>query len=532
MNILARNVTRRGAHPFVSAAHGEITYRMFERLSSQAAHAFQSLGVKAGDRVIVALGNSVEHLVAAFGVLKAGAVHQPLDPTRSDPDLGHILSSSHPALIVTTGEHADTLRAASDTLRLHASTVEFDTVAEAVAAMERSPSPAAASRMPTGAAARVAGMATSFAPLLARSPTTRPRVTLTPDDPSLLLYSPGTTGAPRGALFAHRAIGGTGLRMVEALGITSDDTVLTVAPLAHGFGWTAVETALHAAATLAFPATFEPSRFWPLAYGTGATVLFADRGALARILLRRPSPREQDSPLRLVVGPGSGTLRDELVERWGVDHVADCFWSTETSVVTITPDIVDLPESSCGQPLSGIHLRILGEGARELGQDEIGEITVQSPHALSIHVPETAPAAEPLPDGWLATGDLGWLDEDGSLHFLDRKDDAVRRGTDLVSSVHIEQALAAHPRVSDVAVVGVDAPHVGQEIKAIVVANGNVTQDELCTFASRRLPESQVPRLWEFRPALPRTHARAVEKYKLRGETRRKRNAASADEDR
>ena len=126
---------------------------------------------------------------------------------------------------------------------------------------------------------------------------------------------------------------------------------------------------------------------------------------------------------------------------------------------------------------------------------------------------ETARAVR---DSWFLTGDVGWLDEDGWLYFVDRKRDVIRRGGENVSSALVEKVLREHPGVVEAAVVGVPDPVLGQEIKAFVVASGPVTANELRDFAAERLAPFQVPRLWEFRSSLPKTATQRVEKYKLR----------------
>ena len=124
-------------------------------------------------------------------------------------------------------------------------------------------------------------------------------------------------------------------------------------------------------------------------------------------------------------------------------------------------------------------------------------------------------------DGWFFTGDLGWLDDDGWLYFVDRKRDVIRRRGENISSVLVERTLREHPRVLEAAVVGVADPVLGQEVKAFIVASGPVTEDELRDFAADRLARFQVPRLWEFRDSLPKTATQRVEKYKLRADPER-----------
>jgi acyl-CoA synthetase (AMP-forming)/AMP-acid ligase II len=126
--------------------------------------------------------------------------------------------------------------------------------------------------------------------------------------------------------------------------------------------------------------------------------------------------------------------------------------------------------------------------------------------------------ARALRDGWFLSGDLGYLDEDGWLYFVDRKRDVIRRGGENVSSVLVEKTLREHPAVVEVAVVGVPDPVLGQEIKAFVVASTPVGEQDLRDFAAARLAKFQVPRLWEFRTSLPKTPTQRVEKYKLREE--------------
>ncbi|TMB00870.1 MAG: ATP-dependent acyl-CoA ligase [Deltaproteobacteria bacterium] len=138
---------------------------------------------------------------------------------------------------------------------------------------------------------------------------------------------------------------------------------------------------------------------------------------------------------------------------------------------------------------------------------------------MSAYFRDPEETAHALRDGWFLTGDVGWLDEDGWLYFVDRKRDVIRRGGENVSSVLVEKVLREHPRVAEVAVVGVPDPVLGQEIKAFVVASGPVGENELREFAAARLARFQVPRLWEFRASLPKTATQRVEKYKLRQAT-------------
>jgi crotonobetaine/carnitine-CoA ligase len=421
--------------------------------------------------VTLALGNSIEYVVAAFGILKAGGVLNPVNPALGAAELGYIVRHAAPRLVVTDAAHAAVFA------QLGCTVVEPARLGEG------------------GSTGPVAVGA---------------------DDPALLLYTSGTTGDPKGVLFNHRNSGSGGRYFLATLGIGPDDTLLAVTPLFHGNAWGALQTALHAGGTIAFPQGFRASEFWPLVQSTGATVLYTLGTILAMLLTREPEPAEKTSRLRVILGLGSAPIRDRVIERFGVEHVAECFGSTDAGVVTITPLGVPPRAGSCGPAVPGVRIRVLDESGRELPVRQAGEIAVHSPTRMTEYFRDPAATKRALHDDWFLTGDLGFLDEDGWLYFVDRKRDVIRRGGENVSSVLVEKVLREHPRVAEVAVVGVPHAVLGQEIKAFVVANGPVDEAELAAFAAARLARFQVPRLWEFRDALPKTATQRVEKYKLR----------------
>ena len=285
---LEHAVAERGAHPFVLHEGRGVAYAELDRLANRAAHALGGLGVGKGDRVTLAMGNSVEYLVAAFGILKIGGVLNPVNPALGARELGYILGHAEPKVVITD---AGGLEAA-------------DTV------------------LTPGA----------FGALIERSSEAPPGVVLGPGDASTLLYTSGTTGTPKGVLFSHGSTGVGGRHFIEALGLTPDDVLLAVTPLFHGNAWGAVQTALHAGGTVAFPQAFHASEFWPLVHRTGATVLYTLGTILAMLLTRAPSALEQTSGLRVILGLGTNgasapiapaAVGESAVERAAVRPVPD-----------------------------------------------------------------------------------------------------------------------------------------------------------------------------------------------------------------
>ena len=490
LDVLARQVRERAGHTFLLHAGRRVSYAEFDRLSNRAAHALRALGVERGDRVSLALGNSVEYVTTAFGILKAGGILHSVNPALGARELGYILGHAEPRVVVTSADAAATLASPQLTLPTGAQLAAYGTIAGAV----------------------------DFGERVAASPDGAVGVTIQEGDGSTLLYTSGTTGAPKGVLFTHGRTGTSGPHFIEALGLRADDVILAVTPLFHGNAWGAVTTALCAGATATFPVAFSAGEFWPMVHQNGVTVLYTLGTILAILLTREPSELERTSRLRVILGLGSAPIRDRILERFRVEHVAECFGSSDAGVVTITPRGEEPRPGSCGKAVPGVTVRAVDDEGRPLGPGQVGELAVLSPARMACYFRDPEQTAEAIRDGWFFTGDLGWVDADGWVYFVDRKRDVIRQGGENVSSVLVEKALREHPAVADVAVIGVPHPVLGQEIKAYVVAKAPVTADELRAFATERLARFQVPRHWEFRDALPKTATQRVEKYRLRAE--------------
>ena len=284
----------RGARPFLRHAGRTVSYAEFDALSNRAANALGARGVVKGDRVTLALGNSVDYVVAAIGVLKSGAILNPVNAALGASELSYVLGHADPRVVVTD--------AASD--------------------------------------AKLAGLGRTTVPgdaLVDGASDARPAVEIEPGDYSTLLYTSGTTGKPKGVLFTHSRTGTSGPHFIERLGLTPDDTILAVTPLFHGNAWGAVTTALYAGGTAAFAKQFSASEFWPLVHEVRATVVYTLGTVLAMLLTREPSDLERTNPLRVILGLGAAPIRERVVERFGVQAVLECFGSTDAGVVTMTP---------------------------------------------------------------------------------------------------------------------------------------------------------------------------------------------------
>jgi crotonobetaine/carnitine-CoA ligase len=433
-------------------------------------------------------GNSIEYVTSAMGILKSGAILHPINPALGASQLEYILDHAGPRWLITDEKGAAALGPVLARLASPPRVASFE---------------------------RVSG-ALDLSAACSDSSSRRPEPAGGTGDAATLLYTSGTTGNPKGVLARHAAHRELADPFIEVLGIREDDVVLAVTPLFHGNAFGAVQTAMRAGATAVFPREFHGSQFWPLVHESGATVVFTLGTILAMLLAREPSDLERKSSLRLILGLGSAPIREQIIERFGVQDVPECYGSTDAGVVTITPPGEPPRAGSAGKAAPGVEIRILDDAGEPLPPGSVGEIAVRRPPPLPEYFrdPELTRAA--YRGEFFLTGDLGRLDADGWLFFVDRKKDFIRRGGENVSSQWVEKALREHPAVVEAAVIGIPHPVLGQEVKAFVVTRAAVDAADLAAFARARLAPFEVPAHWEFRDSLPKTPTQRIEKYKLR----------------
>jgi len=485
---LYASVDRRPQHTFLLHEGRRVSYAEFDALSNRLAHVLIAQGVKPGDRVSLGMmGNSIEYVVSAMGIMKSGAIYNPINPQLGSSQLEYILDHAAPSWLLTDVRGEAALRPVLGRLRQPPRLASYEHLAGAL----------------------------DLQSLCARSSGERPPAGITGEGASLM-YTSGTTGNPKGVLALHTATAEVPDPFIAQLGIGESDVVLSVTPLFHGNAFGSVQTSMRAGATAVFPREFHGSQFWQLVHESGATIVFTLGTILAMLLTREPSVLERSHKLRIILGLGSAPIRDRIIERFGVADVPECYGSTDAGVVTVSPPGEPTPLGSAGKAAPGIEVGILDDAGQPLPPGSVGEIAVRRPTKLAEYYRDPELTRQAYRGRWFLTGDLGRLDPEGWLYFVDRKKDFIRRGGENVSSQWVEKALREHPAVAEAAVIGVPHPVLGQEIKAFVVATQPVDVGELAAFARERLAAFEVPTHWEFRESLPKTPTQRIEKYKLR----------------
>ena len=484
--------------------HGDATFLIYEdervsfdgwfRAAAVLAAHLQAQGVSKGDRVALAMRNLPEWPVAFFAITALGAICVPLNAWWTGPELSYGLSNSGAKVLICDPERLD--RAAPHFAELPA--LEQVLVARAAGAVP------GATRMED-----IFGPSAGWADL---PDADLPAVEISPDDPATILYTSGTTGNPKGALGTHRnlttnilssgyAAARSVLRRGEALPEPTRKTMLTVIPLFHATACSATMMgAIAGGHTLIFMYKWDPVQ----AFGIIEREKVNATGGVPTIawqLLEHPDRANYDLSSLETIGYGGAPSAPELVRRIYEEFGAlpgNGWGMTETTATVTThsgEDYLNRP-TSCGPAVAAADLEIRGEdGVTVLPAGAIGELWARGPMIVAGYWQNPEASAATFVDGWVRTGDLAYLDDEGFCFIADRAKDIVIRGGENIYSSEVENALYDHPAVMDAAVVGIPHRTLGEEPAAVVhlSAGMTATEAELQSHVRERLAAFKVP---------------------------------------
>lgn len=510
----------------LSRGHGDATFLVYEdeRMSFSEHYAavatlsrtlIDRYGVSPGDRVAIAMRNFPEWVLSFWAAAAAGAVVVPLNAWWQGAELAYGISDSGATVLFADEERADRLEPHMGDLDLGATVV---------------------ARARTGRPGQDA-----FDEVLGRpdAGAVLPSLGIGPEDDATIFYTSGTTGRPKGAVGTHRnictnlmslffvaqrgALRATG--GLEGAGSGRQNAYLLSVPLFHATGCHSIlVTNTAAGGKLVMMYRFDPERALELIERESITT-FGGVPAMVWQVLDSPDFDRRDTSSVTSIGYGGAPAPPELVRRikehFPSGHPSNGYGLTETSSLTTMnsgDDYVRKPDS-VGPPVPVVDLQVTDGAGNSLPTGDVGELWIRGPNVVRGYWNKPDATAATFADGWLQTGDVARIDEEGFVFIVDRAKDMLIRGGENVYCVEVESALFEHPQVADAAVIGIPDKVLGEEVGAVVQlrSGADTSEDELRRHVADRLAGFKVPkRVWFREEPLPRNPAGKVLKRDLR----------------
>ncbi len=496
---------------FVEILGQQFTYRQVQQGALRTAAMFQSMGVNQGDRVCLFMPNCPEYLFCWFGLSILGAIGVPVNTAYKRDEMAFLLNDAEAKALVA---HQTLVTVAQEAAAL-APSVEHKLLVE--------------DRGDAASSEDITSGWTSFSQALSEAAVLASRPEVAPDSVCMLVYTSGTTGNPKGVMVTHQMYVAAGQGFADWTKAKPEDRFFTCLPFYHAnIQYYSTMGALAAGATLVIADRFSASRFWDQVREAKATVVNFIGMMMPVLAKNDESPADSRNSVRLFYGSPSFSpeFLASFQERFGTDIIVG-FGMTETCYGTI--EVIGKERRSGSSGLARQHpdprfvnqIRISDQETGEpIGPGIVGEITIKNPATMPGYWRNEEQTRISLRDGWLYTGDLGRLDEDGYLYFVDRKKDIIRRRGENISSQEVEDVIKRHPNVLDCAVVAVPSELGEDEVKAYVLPRQGavVSPQDVVYWCAENLAYFKVPRYLEMREDLPRTPSLRVRKDLLRQE--------------
>ena len=483
----------------------EITYRHLSGRVERFALALVKWGVRAGDRIALFLGNDPDFVVAYLGTQLAGGIVVLVNTQYRQTELSHIMTDAAVRLCVADGAGAQEL------LRLAPSDLEALVIVGELGEPGESGEQRIQVMSFTDFVAQ-AGDATSTALGMPAG-----------DAPAVIGYTSGTTGRSKGALLLHRHLVANVTAVTTAWRWTDADRLLLTLPLFHTHGlMVGLHGTLFTGASVVLRRKFDAADvIATLKDDAGITLFFGVPTMYARLLAEVERQGVPEHLPRLFVS-GSAPLSTHTFaafERLFGQRILERYGMTETGMNLTNPYDGERRSGTVGGPFPGQEARVVDVTTRQpLAPGEIGEIEVRGPHVFSGYWNRPDATAEAFDmDGWFKTGDLGWVSDDGRYTITGRARELIISGGYNIYPREVEEVLAAHPAVAEVAVVGAQEPDLGEQVVAVVVPREGqtVSPGELIAFCREQLASYKKPRQVVFVDGLPRNALGKVQKHVL-----------------
>jgi len=471
------------------------TYHQYNQRANQAAHAFAALGVRKGDRVGVLSMNHPAFLETYFGLAKIGAIMTTVNFRLAPPEMAYICQNSGMRALVYGAEFAQAVEAFKSKVEIQ----------DYILIGGETPS-----------------WARDYEAFIADQSVEEPGIAAEGDDPLVIMYTSGTTGRPKGAVLTHNNLFYAASSVIMNLDFRITDRVLVVMPLYHIGALIYSTINVYRGCTTVLMKAFDPAAMLETIQREKVTTFMAVPTML-QFILQLPSLDQYDlSSVRWLLG-GAAPVPVPLIQAYAQRGIAiqNVYGLTESTGpgTVIGPEKAIEKAGSAGLPFFHVDLRVVDDQGNDVQAGEIGEVLLWGPHIMQEYWQNPEATAETVVDGWLHTGDLARVDEDGYIYIVDRKKDMISSGGENIYPVEVENVLYGHPKVLQVAVIGVPDETWGEVPCTIVrLKEGQMaTAEEIIKFCEGKLARFKIPKSVVFvKEPLPVSPTGKVLKYVLR----------------
>jgi long-chain acyl-CoA synthetase len=532
-----QTVTIFGARVGPLLMDAKLTYQRLNDAVNRFAAGLQQMGVSKGDRVAIMLPSCPQFIIAAYATWRIGGIVVCCNPLYVPREIEHLIKDSGTKTFIVMSslyERVKGIRPAVDLKRVIVTNIKeyFSAPLRFLFTLSK--------EKKEGHRVDISGDADThwFQDIMRQAPSEYAPVERTPEEVSVLIYTGGTTGGPKGAQLTHRnLVSNANALNIWAKSNEAKDVIISVMPFFHVYGLTVgMNTPIANALTIVLIPNPRDLQHVLKAIEKHRATFYPGVPTMVVGMNNFPGVEKYDlTSLRFAVS-AAAPLAPEVQRRF--EDITGCkmveaYGLTETSP-TATMDPIESPrDNSVGLPIPDTDVKIVDveTGAKEMGVGETGEIIIKGPQVMKGYwnMPEeTANALRVGPDGqsgWLYSADIGYMDEDGYFHVVDRKKDMIIAGAYNIYPTDVEAVLFEHPKVKEAAVIGVPHERRGETIKAFIISKEgeSATPDEIIAFCRERLAAYKVPTLVEFRTDLPKSLIGKVLRRELREEDAQKR---------
>jgi long-chain acyl-CoA synthetase len=481
-----------------------ISFSQFNARVNKLINALKKKGVKKGATLGILSWNCLQFAEVYGATMKGGFIASPFNPRLTAGELDYIINYSETDTLFLGPELIETVIALKPKLSKIKNYVLLESSSPEMI---------------------------SYDELIALSPETEPDIHVTEDDPICIVYTSGTTGVPRGALYTQRGLMNDAFTLAIDTGVQPGDKHLQVTPQFHIAGNTWLRVFLLVGACNVIQKVFNPVDTLKLIQDEKITHMsYVPTQMVA--MLNVPDLDKYDLSSIKLLWYGASTMPLEVLKKgmkaFGRPIFSEGYGQSESgpAISHMSPQdyaVLDKPENeqqmmSAGRPDIGVHVRIVDENNRDVDPEEIGEIIVRSKHMMVEYWHKPQDTRETIVDGWLHTGDMGYYDEKGFIYIADRKKDMIITGGENVFPREVEEVLYRHSSILEATVIGIPDPYWIEKVHAVIVLKEGciATSEEIISFCKKHIAGYKTPKSVEFVNSLPKNSAGKIMKRELR----------------